>query len=501
MMRSLVAALLVVLAVYLPVLPVLAGTIARNTKAGGTTDVQSGQTIQPSDLNTDMNTLFNEINGNLTNANISGSAAIAYSKLTLTSSIVTGDITDGTIANADVNASAAIALTKLDDTSGTDDAHDDTTTPGDSESHTLPTTLDGEIEQLRYAIERQALGIAAGRFDATGTIEATFWGDRPVRNLIWIQGINGVVTSGLPSGWTNVNTATLAQEAADAADATAGVGRVIKITAAGSANEGMSYTLTGLKASTRYFFYALVKATSGDTAKLTVTGADATSSFRDCTNTTTATAWTALTCVVQTDATPTDLVASVLAAADTDIVWNGGVAWGEASAVPLPTAPRVAVVEQQIASTAGTTIDGATTDAGLDTNYQFIDDGTNDLDKTVYVPGDGYYIKVTADITVGQVAGSSGPQELFRWRIYQSVAGAALASVRQHTPQSDHDGSDSTDSVLTDSLVWIVKNPTPGASYRYALAGTKVSGNATYKPQRDGTDSSALTIEVIPYGG
>jgi hypothetical protein len=475
-------------------------TIARGSKTGGGTDFNTGQAMKSAEFNTDFNTVYNEFNGSISNANISASAAIAYSKLNLTGLVVNGDLTDGTLLNAKINASADITATKIGDISATDDAHDDTTTPGDSASHTLPTTLQGELQQLRYAIERQALGLASGRFDATGTIEATFWGDLPARGMTSLPGFNGVVTSGLPSGWTNVNTATLAQEAADAADGLAGKGRAIKITAAGSANEGISYTLSGLKESTQYWFGALVKATTGDTVKMTVTGADATSSFRDLTVTTTSTTWTWIHGVVKTDATPTSLVVSVLAAADTDIVWVADVQYGECAAVPISTG-RVAVVEQQIASTAGTTIDGATTDAGLDTNYQFIDDGTLDLDKTVYVPGDGYYIKVTADITVGQVAGSSGPQELFRWRIYQSVAGAALASVRQHTPQSDHDGSDSTDSVLTDSLVWIVKNPTPGASYRYALAGTKVSGNATYKPQRDGTDSSALTIEVIPYGG
>lgn len=49
----------------------------------------------------------------IVNADISGSAAIAYSKLNLANSLVTGDITDGAILNADINASAAIVDTKL----------------------------------------------------------------------------------------------------------------------------------------------------------------------------------------------------------------------------------------------------------------------------------------------------------------------------------------------------------------------------------------------------
>ena len=51
--------------------------------------------------------------GLIGNANIDSAAAIAYSKLNLTNSIVSADIVDGTIVNGDINASAAIAYSKL----------------------------------------------------------------------------------------------------------------------------------------------------------------------------------------------------------------------------------------------------------------------------------------------------------------------------------------------------------------------------------------------------
>ena len=51
--------------------------------------------------------------GAIVNADVSASAAIAYSKLNLAGSITSSDITDGTIVNADINASAGIALSKL----------------------------------------------------------------------------------------------------------------------------------------------------------------------------------------------------------------------------------------------------------------------------------------------------------------------------------------------------------------------------------------------------
>lgn len=61
----------------------------------------------------DLDQLFRELEGNLDNSNVSPTAAIAYSKLNLASSITSNDIVDGTIVNADVNASAAIAYSKL----------------------------------------------------------------------------------------------------------------------------------------------------------------------------------------------------------------------------------------------------------------------------------------------------------------------------------------------------------------------------------------------------
>jgi hypothetical protein len=49
----------------------------------------------------------------IVNADISASAAIAYSKLALTGTIVSADITNDTIVNADINTAAGIALSKL----------------------------------------------------------------------------------------------------------------------------------------------------------------------------------------------------------------------------------------------------------------------------------------------------------------------------------------------------------------------------------------------------
>ena len=74
-----------------------------------------GNSILGSDINSSAAIPYSKLNlsNSILNADINTSAAIAYSKLALTGSITSSDITDGTIVNADVNASAAIAYSKL----------------------------------------------------------------------------------------------------------------------------------------------------------------------------------------------------------------------------------------------------------------------------------------------------------------------------------------------------------------------------------------------------
>ena len=58
------------------------GTIARGAKAGGGTDFNTGQIIDPAEVNTDLNTAYTVINANLDNDNIKAAAGIVFTKLT-----------------------------------------------------------------------------------------------------------------------------------------------------------------------------------------------------------------------------------------------------------------------------------------------------------------------------------------------------------------------------------------------------------------------------------
>jgi hypothetical protein len=81
----------------------------------GTTDTQ---TLTNKTINASNNTISNITSamitdGTIVNADISASAAIAYSKLALTGAITSSDIANDTIVNADINTAAAIAATKI----------------------------------------------------------------------------------------------------------------------------------------------------------------------------------------------------------------------------------------------------------------------------------------------------------------------------------------------------------------------------------------------------
>ena len=77
-------------------------------------DVNASAAIAYSKLNLGSSiTSADIVDGTIVNADVNASAAIAYSKLNLNGNITSADIVDGTIVNTDINSSAAIALSKL----------------------------------------------------------------------------------------------------------------------------------------------------------------------------------------------------------------------------------------------------------------------------------------------------------------------------------------------------------------------------------------------------
>lgn len=297
----------------------------------------------------------------------------------------------GAFSNLDdsnIAAGANVDPSKIGDYSDSAAEQKTVSDPGTGSSLSAPTTLEGEIERLRYAIERLATGLDgtahAKRYDGSANVDVS-WSDRPARgDNLAVNGSFEVKQSATaadpPDSWAAVGTVTSAALAAT--DAAEGGGRMLTVTT-GAVSSGVAQTLTKLRASTRYLVSVRAKVTGG-TAQLVTVGADATSQFRDITLATTSGTFTTLAAVVQTDATPTALVVRLLGAGNGDVVHFDHVCVQECTSLPAPAPTSFTAVS---ASTASLNLAvGVWTDLGLSC--------------VVVPPLPGYQIEVTAKINI-----------------------------------------------------------------------------------------------------
>lgn len=142
----------------------------RQSATGGIYNTDQGTTgtnyiqwdVRPTLINANLGSSFVTsamiLNGTIVNADISTGAAIAYSKLNLSASVVSGDIVDGTLVNADVSSGAAIAPYKINhsflEATGTSYALSSTdfailANPSSNQALTLPATSGVQGSMLR----------------------------------------------------------------------------------------------------------------------------------------------------------------------------------------------------------------------------------------------------------------------------------------------------------------------------------------------------------------
>jgi hypothetical protein len=333
-------------AVLLPV-AAYAGTITRPTKScGGSGSFVNNCLVIDTDLNGDIDPVYTVINGNLEDINI--------------------------------KAAADIALTKLGDTSANAAAHDADTTPGDYTSPTLPTTLTGEIQQLRYKIGQGAGLQSCVRTNGTGTqdvgwVELPATGENLVTNSSFAVDSDG---DGIPEGWAAVGGGTSTVTAATTAE---GFGYVM--TVGGLNNTGVSYTFDKLRASTRYAVYVRAGLTAG-AGDITTTGADAASEWRDLDINLSGASQADYCGVIATDTTPTNVVVQIMGDAGAVTAAVREVSLFELGAVRRPRKVMNAVaIDSDLTHPFTAGAGDAVTDASL----------------TVNVPDINYYVRVTAD--------------------------------------------------------------------------------------------------------
>lgn len=422
---------------------------ARGTKPNGSTDWADGETLTATALNGDFNPLYTTLSGGIEDDNVAAAAAIDPTKID------------------DYAASVTEARTQSD--------------PGVSDAESQATTLAGELERLRYALSRLAVGTAGRHYDGTNT-ETFFYGDTPVRgpNLIRNPSFE-VKTTGstaAPDGWALVGTPTSVTQTAT--NATNGAGYAIRVVAQANQAEGIQQTIVGLKASTKYHIHARVKVnTAGHTVRLVTTGAIGSGSFQNIDRSTSSTSYTNLSAIVQTDGTPTNLVIQFISSSDAnaDSFDVDNVSVRECANEPIAGHGYVCVQDSSTSTTGsvGTSL-GAFPPS-------------DQLSAAVTVPGPGYTIRVSA---TGNV---TDPDSAHSWvmTLKESGSQVAVGSSGHHSAATGSSGS---------VISYVKLDPTPGTTYTYTTEAAATGG-----PGPNGSHAttgvtleSRLIVELIPQG-
>jgi hypothetical protein len=410
----------------------------RPNKPNGTTAWQDGDTITAAGLNGDVDNLVTAVNGQLENDNIKAAASIHGSKLDQTAADGTDAVTSG--IDADI----------IDDYSATTTEQATTADVGTSDnSPTLATNLQEEIAQLRREVKALATGTSASAIaSGDGTAAYVGWFDGPIRpgNHIYNGGFDAwqqadcSPCAASEGGWDLVLSPDLADTALTEADG-AGDGMGMLITANGAALEGISQTIDGLKADTRYLAIAHVKPTTGDSCRLFVEDADTNDLTVDSASDN---AFEIISGIFETDSIQTDVVFQLLAVADGDICLFDDVGVFEINTDPVPYQPKL--VLQDCA-----TLDHAVDDAAP-TDF----DGDS-VEISVTPPGPNYSIEVYGFASADCIGGSvTCDLEL------------AIDENGVDVMTSIGGGSDAGQNAFA-AANYVLEEPTPGTTYTYKL--------------------------------
>jgi hypothetical protein len=172
----------------------IAGTFTGNITGNVTGDVSGNAgTVTNGVYTTDTGTVTSEMiaDATIVDADISGSAGIAYGKLSLGGTITSADIVDGAIFNTDINASAAIALSKL--------AVDPLARANHTGTQTASTVSDFDTQVRTSRLDQMAAPTAAVALNAqkiTGLADPTDAQDSVTLNYITTQkgAVNGIAS-------------------------------------------------------------------------------------------------------------------------------------------------------------------------------------------------------------------------------------------------------------------------------------------------------------------
>ena len=458
-------------------------TVAGN----GTPAYVEGRSLPATELQGDFDEIANKVNGQLDEDNLKAGTQIENSKLV---DIDAAKVTDHA-------ETAAVFATK--------------TSPGDTETPTLPTTLEGEINALRYMAASRSGYLASGLvqyFNASAVLTDASWTEPPMRgpNLIANAGFEdtGVVSGDPPSLWTEVGTIAASSTATGAA-AKFGKSRRHFILTNTVADSGISQLLSGLKSSTKYLFGMNYTITSGAVEFFTAGGLDATNAYQDCLIADSATGSRSAQMIVKTDANARDITFTIQGTTTGD-VWTVSEAWcyelsnentSESFHIPTRTATHNTAEVVPATFTVG----------------QWNNEEIGELGLSQYIPSEGF--RLTYEVTIcytgaGTTAGTPvtpiGTTQSYSFIVLMDIDAAGDNTVDGPYMIENKHVTDNWQAGGIIALKHVVENPTPGSTYAFAVQigayniVTISDQRMTLNPVRDGVQSiskARITMDRI----
>jgi len=445
------------------------GTIARGEKSTGGTDLATSGTVLAAELNTDFNTIVTEINGNLTAANISSSAAIPNDSL------------------------LEIDSAKVSDHADSDANYQATTAPGDSGSLSKPTSLEGDIERLRFQLAAGKLTNTNLQYrDFEGTMQAaSSWIEPPItgRNLLPNAGfeVQSGASNSAPDGWTLTGTpSTVAIE--NPAHTAIGLEKRSLNIVADAATEGIHVVLKGLKSSTKYLVGMIYTLTTGDISMTTTNGLGSGDyqnlNFID---TSAAGGLEVFQGIVKTTSAPADLTVSILSTDASDdfniyYVWL----YEMQSGVPIEHAH----IPMQTATDATELVYPAspTTPASDVIDWEEV----TALTLFQYIPHEGYRLvyEVTANWmwSESRASGVGGPSDSEFTDAHHGMrlvldTGGGDSVIEGPYMVRDHGLFEAASNAIHSRIVTlrhVIENPTPGLTYTFSVEMGVAAENSNY---------------------
>ncbi len=412
----------------------------------------SGTTINDNEVDDNFDTLYTLVNGNLNEANLSGSIQIPNSALV----IVEPEYVD---AHADDAAEYLTATTPG-------------TTGGILGGSARPNKLSDELERLRYRLLANNNLVSTYFTDTSGNAQSAGWVEPRILGpqLFTNNGFEtktSAVAGDAPDGWTLEGTPTslVITDPALAVPEAGKEKRALRVTYRATANEGFKQTLTGLKASTKYLIGCTYAKVSGaPVIKIETTGGLATGDYKNSTSftSTSGTAVAHFQVIVQTATTGADMVVKFLdttsaGTAVTDFYQVWAYEMKDSTNIGLPHVP----MQTATSSTESDILGGASADWTT----------VSALTLSQYIPFSGYRLVYECNLTYAAKTEGTMPETCDSGaRIQMDVAGGGYNTVQGPFTRRlimDASGNSIRHSAHHDYMRHVVENPTAGSTYTF----------------------------------